>query len=140
MRAGCDVEHETGLFPVRALLDSHAACDFGLEMRLYFLQASEASLVALPDVLLDEEPERDEQGHDLLLADLAGAADPVLGQAAEIHAGKQRGRRAPLLEEEVLVEVLEQSRGDEVAPPAQDAAPLRVDGCVKARVFGEQPS
>ena len=49
----------------------------------------------------------------------------MLGQAAEIQAGKQRGRRAPLLEEEVLVEVLEQGRGDEVAPPAQDAAPLR---------------
>ena len=41
----------------------------------------------------------------------------MLGQAAQIQAGKQRGRRAPLLEEEVMVEVLEQGRGD--TPPAR---------------------
>ena len=128
MRAGGDFEHETGLCPVRAFLDAHPACNFGIEMRLDVLQASEASLVALADVLPDEEPERDEQGHDLLLADLAGAADPMLGQAAQIQAGKQRGRRAPLLEEEVMVEVLEQGRGDQVAPPAQDAAPPAARG------------
>ena len=125
MRAGNDFEHETRLLPVRAFLDTDHASDLGIEMRLYLLQVSEASPVALTDVFLDEAPEANEQGHDLFLADLAGAADPVLGQAAEIQAGKQGRRRAPLLEEEILVEVLEQGRSDEIAPPAQDAAPLR---------------
>ena len=111
MRAGSDIEHETGLRPVRAFLDADPACVFGLELSFYVLQASEASLIALPDVLPDEKPERDEQGHDLLLADLAGAADPVLGQTAEIQAGEQRGRRAPLLEEEIVPAFPTISRG-----------------------------
>ena len=34
MRAGSDFEHEMGLCPVRAFLDAHPACDFGIEMRL----------------------------------------------------------------------------------------------------------
>ena len=79
------------------------------------------SLVAGCIVLCGESVQGCEQAGDLLLADFAGAADPVSRYAAKFPLVDQRGRWLPLLVSIVEIELLQQGGRDEAPASAQDA-------------------
>ena len=69
--------------------------------------------------------ECDEQTDDLLLAHLAGTADPVMRQAGQLRERRELRRCAPQVRKQIEVQHLQQRRTDQVAAAAQDARSLR---------------
>src|ERR1700758_4779477 len=76
-------------------------------------------------VIGDKETQRGQETHDLLLPDLAGTADAVMGQSRQGALVDETRGRIELVEEHVEVQALQRGGGDEIAAARENAGGLR---------------